>query len=119
MSTKFVPLTTRPASTSRQGITRLRCTSLTVAELPQEAVELGEVPPAAGPRLERAQHVVLLRARDLRRDAVGLAEALHVGDPGAEHAERLGVPVAPPPAPLTPQGLRVGADLVGEAGRHV
>jgi hypothetical protein len=26
MSTKFVPLTTRPASTSRQGITRLRCT---------------------------------------------------------------------------------------------
>src|SRR6187200_918551 len=26
MSTKFVPLTTRPASTSRQGMTRLRCT---------------------------------------------------------------------------------------------
>ena len=25
MSTKFVPLTTRPASTSRQGMTRLRC----------------------------------------------------------------------------------------------
>src|SRR3954463_10725679 len=26
MSTKLVPLTTRPSSTSRQGITRLRCT---------------------------------------------------------------------------------------------
>src|SRR5688572_27345180 len=26
MSTKFVPLTTRPASTSRHGMTRLRCT---------------------------------------------------------------------------------------------
>src|SRR3954471_14271825 len=31
MSTKFVPLTTRPASTSRQGMTRLRCTPLRLA----------------------------------------------------------------------------------------
>src|SRR3954452_56705 len=115
MSTKFVPLTTRPASTSRQGITRLRCTSVTVAERPQEAVELGEVQLAARPRLERAQPVVALRARDLRGDALGLAEALHVGDPGAEHAERLEVPPAAALAPFAPEGLGIGADLVGEA----
>src|SRR4051794_21854629 len=32
MSTKFVPLTTRPASTSRHGMTRLRCTRLVSVE---------------------------------------------------------------------------------------
>src|SRR5687767_11322772 len=32
MSTKFVPFTTRPASTSRHGITRLRCTASALVE---------------------------------------------------------------------------------------
>ena len=35
MSTKFVPLTTRPASTSRQGMTRLRCTPSRVVARPR------------------------------------------------------------------------------------
>src|SRR5258706_15532129 len=43
MSTKFVPLTTRPASTSRHGMTRLRCIARAsvlegpLALLPREA----------------------------------------------------------------------------------
>src|SRR4051794_41824521 len=108
MSTKFVPLTTRPASTSRQGMTRLRCTPSRLRggvalrrRQPHHA--LGEVvvidrqrqagvAPAAGAEA--------LAGRD--RDAPVLPQALRrpprrPGPPGGEGAPGRGPAAAPPP----------------------
>src|SRR3954447_5563280 len=82
MSTKFVPLTTRPASTSRQGMTRLRCTPSrlrgAVALRRRQARDaLGEVVVAdrqRQARVARAAGAEALAGRD--RDARVLEQAL-------------------------------------------
>src|SRR4051812_11775051 len=86
MSTKLVPFTTRPLSTSRQGMTRLS----SMAALPQELVGLFDGEPALVQRLagDHARQVhqpqLLQRAQIVeRRDAARVEEA------AADHARHL------------------------------
>src|SRR3954468_14761231 len=106
MSTKFVPFTTRPLSTSRQGITLL---SNTRAPVPQQLLRLADreaplVQPLAGDHARRVHEPQLLQRAEVveRRDAAAVDEAAadrlrhraHLVEVGAvQHAVAVGVRV--------------------------